>query len=727
MFMRFRRALLFLPVVASAQPGPSLQSNRPTIGIALEGGGAKGLAHIGVLQWFEEHHIPVDYIAGTSMGGLIAGLYATGRRPAEIQQIVSQLNWSEVLTGQTPYRERSFRRKEDLRAYPNDLELGLRDGVSVPGGLSTGQSVSLLIDRYVLPYSYSMSFDDLPIPFRCVATDLVSGKAEVFSSGSIATALRATMSIPGVFTPVKAQNKIYADGGLLNNLPTDVVKTMGPDIVIGVHLSVGPNDPRKLRTMFQIAGGSTGVMIDANVLRGMELADLLLTIDVAGFGTLDFSRADAIIPKGREAAQAKAGMLERFSLNEDDWTRHLAARESRRATTSQVAAFIEVEGANKAVAGDIERKLAFHAGQPIDTARLENNLTQLVGIGRYGSLTYALTKRNQETGLLITAVEKDYAPPSLKPGFAVDGADPDDVGFTLASRLTFLDLGGYRSELRTDIAFGSKYQLDLEYYHPVTPLSRWFIAPQISVARTPLNLYSGDNLLADYRLNTAGGGLDIGYGFDRFSELRVGYRAGYLDATRRIGSTLLPSVSGRTGSTQIRFALDHLDNPVIPRRGVAMLSGFQWVDARPGADSGFPSAESTISAFLPVSQSDSVYGIAAGGSTFSHRQTGIPPFSLGGPARLAAYGLNEFLINQYFYFRLGYLHRIAELPPFLGTGVYLNGHYEVAKPYGSLSSQLPNDGVLGVIAQTLLGPVMIGGSVGDRGHRKWFFQLGRVF
>ena len=158
-----------------------------------------------------------------------------------------------------------------------------------------------------------------------------------------------------------------------------------------------------------------------------------------------------------------------------------------------------------------------------------------------------------------------------------------------------------------------------------------------------------------------------------------------------------------------------------------MLSGFQWVDARPGADNGFPSAESTISAFLPVSQSDSVYGIVAGGSTFRHRQTGIPPFSLGGPARLAAYGLNEFLINQYFYFRLGYLHRIAELPPFLGTGVYLNAHYEVAKPYGSLSSQLPNDGVLGVIAQTLLGPVMIGGSVGDRGHRKWFFQLGRVF
>ncbi len=169
-------------------------------------------------------------------------------------EIINGIPWNEVLVGQVPYPALAFRRKEDLRAYPNRLELGLRGGVSLPGGLNSGQAVLGVIDKYMLPYSQPKSFDDLPIPFRCVATDLVSGKEVVFSSGSISTALRSTMSLPGVFSPVKGKDKIYIDGGLLNNLPTDVVRKMGADFVIGVHLSVGPPDPKKLRTIFEIAG-----------------------------------------------------------------------------------------------------------------------------------------------------------------------------------------------------------------------------------------------------------------------------------------------------------------------------------------------------------------------------------------------------------------------------------------------------------------------------------------
>jgi NTE family protein len=230
----------------SQQPAP-----RPKIGVALQGGGAKGLAHIGVLQWFEDRHIPIDYIAGTSMGGLIGGLYATGHSPAEIQQIVEQTDWGAVMSGETPYESLSFRRKEDLTAFPNGLELGLRQGVQLPGGLNSGQAVRFIIDRYVLPYSSEDDFDKLPIPFRCVATDLISGKSIVLGHGSLSDALRATMSIPGVFSPVKSNNRIYADGGLLNNLPTDVARQMGADIVIGVHLTTGPVAPENVRSMFQ--------------------------------------------------------------------------------------------------------------------------------------------------------------------------------------------------------------------------------------------------------------------------------------------------------------------------------------------------------------------------------------------------------------------------------------------------------------------------------------------
>src|SRR5258705_6564366 len=197
---------------------------RPKTGVALEGGGALGLAHIGVLQWFEDHHIPIDYLAGTSMGGLVGGLYASGKSPQQLRDLVKAQNWDVILGGAIPFEDLSFRRKEDKVAFPNSILLGLRRGLSLPGGLNAGQQISLLIDRETLPYSGVRSFDDLPIPFRCVATDLVSGKQAVFKNGSLSRAMRATMAIPGLFSPIRDGEHVYVDGGLVGNLPTDVVR-----------------------------------------------------------------------------------------------------------------------------------------------------------------------------------------------------------------------------------------------------------------------------------------------------------------------------------------------------------------------------------------------------------------------------------------------------------------------------------------------------------------------
>src|SRR3984885_14278580 len=212
---------------ASQEGAKPSTGGHPKLGIVLEGGGALGLAHIGVLQWMEEHRIPVSYVAGTSMGGLVGGIYATGRSPAEVKEITNTINWDDVLRGQTPFRDLSFRRKEDAHQVPNGLEFGLRKGVQFPGGFNSGQEVTLILDRVALPYSQLKSFHDLPIPFACVATDLVSGKPHVFRSGPLSLALRSTMSLPGIFTPVRTGDHIYADGGLLNNIPIDVAKEMG--------------------------------------------------------------------------------------------------------------------------------------------------------------------------------------------------------------------------------------------------------------------------------------------------------------------------------------------------------------------------------------------------------------------------------------------------------------------------------------------------------------------
>jgi NTE family protein len=716
--------LMWVPGTADAQqPG-----GHPKIGVALQGGGAKGLAHIGVLQWFEDHHIPIAYIAGTSMGGLVGGLYATGHSPTEIQHIVEEINWNEVLAGSTPYQDLAFRRKEDQRAFPNGLELGLREGLQLPGGLNSGQTVRVIIDRAVLPYSDARSFDSLPIPFRCVATDLVSGKPVVFEKGSLANALRATMSIPAAFAPVREDTKVYADGALLDNLPTDVVKQMGADIVIGVHLTTEEVNPKNVRSIFQVAGASSNVMINANELRGMEQADLLVSVDLAGYATLDFARTQEIIPKGYKAAEAKSNVLTPFSLSNEEWNRYVAQRESRRSNSVPIPRFVEVEGTKPEIAADLREDMSSFVDKPVDIPGLELKITRAMGVGRFNSLSYALVNRDGQSGLLLTAEEKDYAPPTLRPGFVVDGSDPNNVQFAFGGRLTFLDVGGYRSEIRTDFSIGSTFLIGAEYYHPLSATSRWFIAPEIGTSRSPLNLYSKDTLQAEYKLNRVDGGFDMGFNFDRFSELRFGYQAGYLSANRWTGSPVLPSVSGRTGTTRVRYAMDRLDSPIIPRSGTALLANAGWSDANPGATGGFPSAEVTFDAFRPISNPGSLYAVVAGGSTFGYKQTGIPPFSLGSPARLAAYGINEFLINQYIYGRIGYLHRLGQMPAFLGSGVYLDGHFEVAKPYGLPHvSGVPGDITAGLIMETILGPVLVGGSVGESGHQKWFFQLGRVF
>jgi NTE family protein len=662
------------------------------------------------------------------MGGLVGGLYATGHSPDEIKRIVGGIDWDSVISGETPYTELSFRRKEDLRALPNGLELGLRQGVRPPGGLVSGQSVQFVIDRYVLPYSDGRSFDTLPTPFRCVATDLVSAEPVVFHDGSLATALRATMSLPGIFSPVKQNGKILADGGLLNNLPTDVVRQMGADVVIGVHLAATPVAPTDLRSFFQVAGGSINATIAANEMRGMEGADILVTINVAGFTTLDFSRNEQIIPLGYQAAQARAGVLESLRLTDDEWAQYVASRDARMIKTVPAPTFVKVEGAGDVLDKQIEKDLSSLAGNAIDTHGLERKLTELNGLGWFDTLSYSLVTQDQKQGLLIDAEPKDYSPPWLKPGFAIDGSDPDNVQFSLGARITFADLGGVRSELRTDFSVGSVYSITSEYYHPLTRTSRWFVAPGIHAGRSPLNLYFENTVLAEYKINQFDGTFDLGYAIDRFSEFRLGYDVGYLKASRWVGSPILPSVSGRTGTTRARYGLDRLDNPIIPRQGVALLLQGGWSDAYPGASTGYPSAQGTLSVFRKLSNPASIYFIADGGTVFGHSQTGLPLFALGGPPRMAAYGVNQYLTDQYFYLRGGYLHRIAALPSFLGSGIYADAHFETARSYGPSDTHgLIYDGVAGLVMQTVLGPVLIGGSVGESGNARWFFQLGKVF
>jgi NTE family protein len=728
-------ALLVLPILAAAQEPSTPQETPRTpakqrlkIGVALEGGGALGLAHIGVLQWLEEQHVPVDYVAGTSMGGLVGGFYAMGVSPTDMKNLIERLDWDAILRDRTPYEDLSFLRKQDQRAYPNSLVLGLRKGLYLPAGLNAGHQIGLLIDRETLPYFGLPSFDDLPVPFRCVATDLVSAKQFIFKDGSLAEALRATMSIPGAFTPVHDSKRVFVDGGLVNNLPTDVVRQMGADIVIAVHLETQPMNANDIQSLLTVLEQSVRAVISESEVRGLANADAVVSVPLGHFLMRDFTKNRPIMQAGYEAAKGKSKLLAGFALDDSDWNEYVRERDGRKLTSTPVPQFVEVQGTSAPAQEDIRRYLKKFVGKPLNADSLDPTLTRLTGNGRYDTLDYRIVERGGKQGLLILVKEKDFAPPSLQPAFEVDGSEAGDIEFTLGTRLTLMDVAGFRSEWRTDFLFGNTYGVASELYRPFRAESKWFVAPHASASDTAFQIYAKNDPLADYRFYRTSIGTDLGYGFSRFSEVRVGYEVGTLNTKLRLGTLEIPEVDGRTGAARMRYLMDHTDDPVIPRRGFRVESNFRWFDASPGASGAFPVLDTKLDFFQPVSRVASFFLSSEGGSTFGSRNTGVPQFFLGGPSRLSAYGVNELFGNQYYLFRGGYLHEIVSLPPFVGKKVYAIGSYEAGKMYGAVNeSKFPNDFAAGILAETALGPFFVGGSVGDSSHHKWFFQLGRVF
>ncbi|MEK7854978.1 MAG: patatin-like phospholipase family protein, partial [Acidobacteriota bacterium] len=297
LYVLFASLLFNLYIDAPAQT--SAVKTRPTVGLVLSGGGARGFAHIGVLKVLEENRIPVDYVGGASMGGLIGALYAMGRTPAEIETIVTGLNWGRLLQVSNPFEDLSFRRKEDRRNIPAPVTLkGKVNDLKLPNALNSGHEIGLLIDRLTLQYATLKDFNEMPIPFRAVGTDMVKGESVTLKSGSLSRSLRATMSVPGVFAPVEVDGKILSDGGLVNNIPTDVVKAMGADIVLVVNIETQLGGREALESLPGILAQTINIATVDNSRRSLRQADLIISPDLGKLGSSDFAKVNELIQLG---------------------------------------------------------------------------------------------------------------------------------------------------------------------------------------------------------------------------------------------------------------------------------------------------------------------------------------------------------------------------------------------------------------------------------------------
>ena len=509
---------------------PQEVTGRPRIGLALAGGGGKGWAHIGVLKVLEELHVPIDCIAGTSAGSIIGGVYASGLSPEEMEKIVLTSDWGAMFQDSAPRQDQSFERKrEDLRGLW-DLEVGLgKGGVKLPSGIFAGQEVNALLRRMTTQAVGVSNFDELQIPFRAVATDLRNGDMVVLDHGELAAAMRASMAVPGAFTPETIDGRLLVDGGLRQNLPVQTVRAMGADVIIAVDLgTTTPPTDAQLANPLAVTQQMVNILLDLNVYASREAlkpGDVLISPQVQGFSSGDFTKGAELVPIGVKAAREVQDKLLALSLPEQQYAELRQAQRARSRAGSQVAR-VEVDASQLRHVNPAYVKKKFAVDErsgKLDEQRVRDEIGGLLGEGDYERIDYYYEDQaDGQRALVITPREKPWGPGYLRLGLQLATDFKEDTYFNLIGSYRRNWVNSLGAQWRNDFSLGQTTGLRSELYQPVWLGKGLFVAPILAVGQTSQNLFIGNQPVASYRIQSFGGQLDLGWTFGRYAELRVG-------------------------------------------------------------------------------------------------------------------------------------------------------------------------------------------------------------
>jgi NTE family protein len=728
------------PSTPAQLPAPE-PAARPVIGLALEGGGALGLAHIGVLQWLEEHHIPVDRLAGTSMGALVGGLYAEGMTIKELRNVGTSDAFKDVFTLQAPYSDLSFRRRQDRYEIPQSLTVGLRHGVRLHNALVAERGVNEFLATNMASYnSHELDFNTMPVPFRCVATDLTALKAITFSRGPLPVAIRASISLPGIYPPVKGSDGHFlVDGGIMNNLPIDVVRReLKADIVIAVHLKNDVIRPEDTATIIGVLDRTFTAGIEQNVTQAMPLADTLVTVPLDEYSGNDYAKSVQLIRAGYDAAERNRVALLKYSLNDQDWNEYIAARTARihhrPGTLQQVLVNGGSPGATQAVRADLKplegkpitppatiaalKPIQSNGGLSAGYETFRPERTSLPAFGTPGS--------DGDTGIIVNLSKDTIGPPYLiiGPEIAASTSNVSRLLFNL--RVVDQNLGGYGSEGRARIEIGYWTSLGLEYYRLLTPAG-YFLEPHAGVLRQPVYIWQDQKRIAERFQQNLTAGLEAGRTFSNTLQVSGEWSALNTRWALRTGADGAPYIAGTAQTGLLHIKLDRAIS------GSVSPNGFR-LSASGGALYHAVQSNNAPVAMVNFSRTFSYHDeniFALGGEASSYLRTNVAQpfrFTLGGPLRLSASSMDEYRGTDTYLAHAGYLRRIAALPTGLGEGLYGLLGYEAGEVWSpERRAFLRQDGVLGLVGNTPLGLVTFGVSIGDAGHRKVFFTVGRWF
>jgi NTE family protein len=705
------------------------QEERPRVGVAFGGGSARGLAHVGIIAWFEEHHIPIDLTAGTSMGGLIGGAFAAGMSADELRTLIEATDW-DVMFGSSSFPFKNIRRKEDARSFPSRLEFGLRRGLVPPTSLNDGQQVDLMLARIAGGYYRLEHFDELPTPFRSVAVDLRTAQRVVLDRGSLALAMRATMSLPGIFPPVELDGRVLVDGGALDNVPADVVRDMGAAVVIAVdvgHAATGTVE----YSMFALMGQTVDSMMRANTRRALEAADLTIAVDAEGFGSLDWRRSKVLMQRGYEAAERHREALLKYAATDAEWQAWLARRNERRRREIPVPRSVDTAGIAPSDVAFVRRTLARHVDQTFDVSAVEQDLATLSGLDRYQGVAWEIIGQPGDESLLVRAREKPYAPPFMMLGVSLENLTSNDFRAQLAARYLAFDLLGSGSETRIEGVIGSDPSFRFSLYRPLTR-TRLFARPYAATEKNTIPFIQDDVVVAEYTQRRLLAGADLGVNLSRVSELTGGLRFGRLDADVQTGDPGLPELEGLETDLRIGFRHDGHDSPVVPSRGTRATVALTHYLASPDAEEIVRSNEDVtqleagVTTFWKWRTRNRLFVVASGGTSFGGKP--ISQFQLGYPFRLDAFNVGERRGDHYGVVTVGGLRQMGRLPDFLGGPIFIGSWLENGSAFNSdEDADFNTQAAFGVVVDSLIGPLVGGTSVGLDGGWRAFIAIGRIF
>ncbi len=704
---------------------------RPRIGLVLGGGGARGAAHVGVLKVLEEMRIPLHCVVGTSMGSIVGGLYASGISPDRIEQLLTTVDWNELLDDAPTRDALSFPRKQEDNDGLFAVEFGVRpDGLKLPAGLVSGWKITRLLQTLTLSTVDADSFDDLPIPFRSVACDLDTGEMVVLSDGSLGDAMRASMSVAGAFSPVELDGRLLVDGGVVRNLPVDVARDLGADVIIAVDVSSVSGDWEH-DSVIAVYSRNIGIMTRQNTLAAIKTltsGDVLIVPELGKMSTVDFGFSGEAIAKGDTAARARSAELSAYTIGEEAYDRYL--QELRCGTECPEKSLtideVRVTGTSRVSHRIIERTMNTKAGAPLDVKVLSRDLDRIYDLGDFESVGFDIMKEGRRHVLVIKAEDKSWGPTYLRLGLNISADFRGSSKNDFHTYLRTARINKLGAEWTTRTSLGSVNEIRTGLYQPLDYGGVLFVNPQVRLERRDAKVTTEQDVESVYRVRTQEASVHAGMQFGTYGEVRVGAFRGHVSTGPRLGPAEAGTDHG-TGGWTARLTFDGMDATSFATSGGLLMVDGVFHRERFGSASSFHRVRAEGRGALTFGR-QTVTAACAAGSSFDSDLPAYDEFELGGFLSLSGLEPGQIRGPNFGLVDLIYMNEISKLPVAIGAGIYAGASIEVGNVWRNMDDITFEDlrvgGSVFVGADSVLGPVYVAVGWADRGNASVILSLG---